>query len=89
MSKRIVIISSCFEEWGGSEELWARSIRLLQQKGLEIVVVKDRINKAHPKFVELSKAGVTLVDIDTVLSKTMRLIKWMWRAFKHIVRYKK
>lgn len=59
----IAIISFCNEDWGGSEELWARSIPTLQAAGLAVVVYKDRINRQHPRWVGLAKEGVGLREL--------------------------
>ena len=61
--RKIVIVSSCTEDWGGSEELWGRSIPPLQEAGYQISVVKYFINRAHPEFVKLAEKGVKLIEI--------------------------
>lgn len=61
--RKIVIVSSCTEDWGGSEELWGRSIPTLQEAGYQISVVKYFINRAHPEFVKLAEKGVKLIEI--------------------------
>lgn len=61
--QKIVIVSTCAEDWGGSEELWGRSVPLLQKAGFEITVVKYHVNKNHPAFVKLANSGVKLLDI--------------------------
>jgi len=60
---RIVIFSTIDEDWGGSEELWAKSIPYLQSAGYEIYVLKSRINFQHPKFIDLAKNNVQLLDL--------------------------
>jgi glycosyltransferase involved in cell wall biosynthesis len=59
----IAIISTCIEEWGGSEELWGRSIPILQAAGCKITVYKDRINRQHPRWAALAQSGVGLFDL--------------------------
>lgn len=61
--RKIVIVSSCTEDWGGSEELWGRSIPLLQEAGFSISVLKYFINRAHPEFVKLAQRDVRLIEI--------------------------
>lgn len=61
--RRIAIVTNCCDDWGGSEELWAKSIPYLQEEGCKILVLKDRINRKHPKYVNLSKKGVLLKDL--------------------------
>lgn len=56
--KKVAIISSCTEDWGGSEELWGRTIPFLQDKGYGITVYKSHINLHHPEFSKLSDKGV-------------------------------
>ncbi|PSL25393.1 glycosyltransferase family 4 protein [Chitinophaga ginsengisoli] len=62
-SKRIAIISSCQEDWGGSEELWGRAIPHFQSAGYSIVVLKRNLNKQHEQFVHLSRQGVLLKEL--------------------------
>lgn len=61
----IAIISTCIEEWGGSEELWGRSIPLLQAGGMNVVVYKDRINRQHPRWSAMAASGVGLHELRT------------------------
>jgi len=61
--RKIVIVSSCTEDWGGSEELWGRSIPPLQAAGFSISVVKYWINRQHPEFVKLAARNVGLIEI--------------------------
>jgi glycosyltransferase involved in cell wall biosynthesis len=60
----IAIISSCSEDWGGSEELWGRSVPLLLAEGYTVTVYKNKINKSHPEFVKLAQLGVSFEEID-------------------------
>jgi glycosyltransferase involved in cell wall biosynthesis len=64
MKQKIAIVSTCSEDWGGSEELWGRSVPLLQSAGFDIAVIKYFINRQHPKFVQLAHDNVQLLDID-------------------------
>jgi len=61
--QKIAIVSTCSEDWGGSEELWGRSVPLLQAAGFGIAVIKYNINKHHPEFVKLAKKNVELLEI--------------------------
>jgi glycosyltransferase involved in cell wall biosynthesis len=79
---KIVIISFCWDDWGGSEELWARSIPSLLESGHELTVLKDRINYAHPEFIKLADKGVKLTELNPapsllkkITAKGVRLIK--------------
>lgn len=73
--QRIVIISTCVEDWGGSEELWGRSIPPLQNFGFEITVVKYYINREHPEFIKLAKNGVGLIEIFPKGSIAKKIVK--------------
>ncbi|MBU0941001.1 MAG: glycosyltransferase [Flavobacteriaceae bacterium] len=73
-NKRILFFSTIEEDWGGSEELWAASIPYLQLNNIEVILVKKRINRGHPKFVELHNWNVTLVDLE-VKSEKIRILK--------------
>ncbi|WP_374166783.1 glycosyltransferase family 4 protein [Arcticibacter sp. MXS-1] len=59
---KIVIVSSILEDWGGSEELWAKALPFLQSAGFQLYVMKYKINFEHPKFVELAAKGVILEE---------------------------
>lgn len=60
---RIVIISTCTHDWGGSEELWSKSIPLLQEQGYAVTVIKSVINRSHPEFIRLAQNGVRLEEV--------------------------
>jgi len=74
----VAIISTCIEEWGGSEELWGRSIPILQAAGLGVVIYKDRINRQHPRWAALARSGVGLHDLQGA--------KWRFFARKAFLR---
>lgn len=61
--KRIFIVSSIEEDWGGSESLWFAAIPYLLEQGVKVMVLKEKINRFHPKFIHLSSLGVLLVDL--------------------------
>lgn len=61
--RKIIIVSTCSEDWGGSEELWGKSIPPLQTAGFEIAVVKYEINREHPQYVKLANNNVELIEI--------------------------
>lgn len=63
MKNSIVIVTSCAEDWGGSEELWAKGIPVLMKAGHQVILVKREIAFGHPKFMELSDKGVVLKEI--------------------------
>lgn len=73
-NKKILFFSTIEEDWGGSEELWAASIPYLQLNNMEVIVLKKRINRNHPKFVELYNWNVTLVDLE-MKSEKIRILK--------------
>jgi glycosyltransferase involved in cell wall biosynthesis len=61
----IAIITKCIDPWGGSEELWSRSIPTLQVAGYGITVYKDRIDRQHPRWRQLAETGVRLRELQT------------------------
>lgn len=61
--KLLAIVSYCWDDWGGSEELWAKSIPYLHEDGWQVMILKDKINRNHPKYRQLSSMGVMLKDI--------------------------
>ena len=60
---KIAILTTCFDDWGGCEELWARSIPYLQAAGFGVIIYKDRINRQHPRWADLATRGVELKEL--------------------------
>ncbi|MET4082119.1 glycosyltransferase involved in cell wall biosynthesis [Pedobacter sp. UYP30] len=61
---KLAIITCCLDDWGGSEELWAKTVPHLLSAGInDITVYKNTINFQHPKFKVLKKLGVKLIEI--------------------------
>jgi glycosyltransferase involved in cell wall biosynthesis len=81
----IVIVTNCCDDWGGSEELWARSIPHFQSQGIHVTVLKDWINKHHPRYVELSEKEVVLKNLDNV-SKKITPVKLLLKAWNKLRR---
>lgn len=73
-SKNIVIVSTCFIDWGGSEELWAQCVPHLLNNGYNVIVYKKHLNYHHPKFSELADKGVVLADTKSTFSLGRRII---------------
>jgi glycosyltransferase involved in cell wall biosynthesis len=62
--KKLAIVTCCLDEWGGSEELWAKSIAILENENLkQITVYKNKINKQHPEFVKLKHKNVLFREL--------------------------
>ena len=72
LKPNIAILSSCPEDWGGSEELWGKSVPFLLAKGYGITVYKSWINVNHPEFIKLANQGVTFKIFDTRKSFLVR-----------------
>lgn len=60
---KIAIRSYCWDDWGGSEELWAKSIPYLLEQKFGIMILKANINRSHPEYVKLAKQNVLLTDL--------------------------
>lgn len=82
--KRIAIVTCCTEDWGGSEDLWFKTALHLQGEGIDVMVVKNRIDAHHVRFAELSKQHVLLHELDTFSRKnfTKRLFIKTWNKIK-------
>ncbi len=65
--KKIALVTFCMDDWGGSEELWARSIPMLK-KEIALTVYKAKFNRSHPEIIKLIDQNVRLVELDPVLS---------------------
>jgi glycosyltransferase involved in cell wall biosynthesis len=80
--RKIVIVSSCTEDWGGSEELWGRSIPTLQEAGFSISVLKYFINHQHPEFRKLADRNVKLIEIYPKRSISKRITSKIAKTFR-------
>lgn len=63
-NKKILIVTSCEGDWGGSEELWARMIPYLINHGYSITVGKEKISFEHIEFKKLKSIGVKLYELN-------------------------
>jgi glycosyltransferase involved in cell wall biosynthesis len=73
--RKIVIISTSIDDWGGSEELWGRSIPFFQKAGFEITVMKSLMDRNHPELKKLNDLGVKLLEIDREKSVSKKAVK--------------
>lgn len=73
--RKIAIITTCIDEWGGCEDLWAKSIPLLQANGFAVTVYKERINRRHPEYIKLLSMGVELEELSPVVSRFRHVMK--------------
>ncbi|PWS33755.1 glycosyltransferase family 4 protein [Pedobacter paludis] len=91
---RLAIITCCLDDWGGSEELWAKSVPYLLDNGIRnITVYKNEINKQHPEFVKLINKGISLKELwpQTSLTKKVYLkladLVYQFRGKLNLTRY--
>jgi len=82
--RKIIIVTTCIDDWGGSEELWGRSTPFLKEAGFEISIVKENINKQHPEFIKLAENNVKLIEIFPRKSAIIRVKKKAGKLFKKI-----
>ena len=74
-NKRLVIITACLDDWGGSEELWAKSIPYLKKEGIEqITLYKNRVNIDNEQFKNLLADGLKYREFDNSSSNYFKLI---------------
>ncbi len=62
--KRIFIVTSIFEDFGGSETIWYDLVKQLSPEKYQLFFLKSNINRSHSVFKELSKRGVLLVELE-------------------------
>jgi glycosyltransferase involved in cell wall biosynthesis len=62
---RILIISSCPEVWGGSEELWWSGAMTLLERGHRVDVVRPVVVQSHPRIVALASRGGRTTALST------------------------
>lgn len=80
----MAIVSKCCDDWGGSEELWARSIPYLQKAGIRASLSKDSINPHHPRIAGLAQKGVVMQPLGTLPPQapfSQRLLKKLRERF--------
>ena len=70
--KKLVIFSSCLEDWGGSEILWAETAEVLIQKGYEIHIFKLAVNFSLPQIKKLLQLGCKIVELDKCLPSVLQ-----------------
>ncbi|MEX6687849.1 glycosyltransferase [Danxiaibacter flavus] len=80
--KHLAIVTSCTENWGGSEELWARAIPYWLEMGYKISVYKWELDKTHPAFIKLADRGVRLFNLATPFSVYKTVIRKVFRKLK-------
>lgn len=73
-NKNIAIITCCMDDWGGSEELWARAIPFMKDRGYHFTLYKDQINSAHPEIKQLQREGVTCIELNKPKSLLKKVI---------------
>jgi glycosyltransferase involved in cell wall biosynthesis len=73
--KTIAIISSIIESWGGSEELWARTVPLLIKQGHRVYFLKADVDENHFKIQELKKLGMAVINISAHRSIVDKYLK--------------
>src|SRR3546814_662176 len=64
------------DAWGGSEELWVKSVPYLQCAGFKIVVCKHHIHREHRRIAALIDEGVTFLS--TAPAKPF-LVRLYWK----------
>jgi glycosyltransferase involved in cell wall biosynthesis len=64
VKESIAIVSTCMDDWGGSEELWGRSVPFLLKDGHSITVYKGQVNPGYPEIAKLIDQGVGFRNIE-------------------------
>lgn len=83
--KKIAIVTCCLDDWGGSEELWAKILPILKDRGVSpITVYKNKINKDHPEFVRLITQNVILKELEPSLSFLNKFFFKVTDTFIHL-----
>lgn len=62
-SRRITVISTCPEAWGGSEELWAGAASVLAEQGHRVTVFKTVVDESHPRIKHLKSVSCRVHDL--------------------------
>lgn len=70
----IVIVTTCGDDWGGSEELWSTSAFLMKERANRVVVCKAGLPRKHPKYIQLAEKGIELCDLQPKTSLLRRVV---------------
>lgn len=73
--KKIAIITTIHDDWGGSEELWSRSAYYLQNAGNSLTIYKSQFNRDHPAIKKLTKHDLKLREIKPSLFIGKRIVR--------------
>jgi glycosyltransferase involved in cell wall biosynthesis len=65
--KKLAIITCCLDDWGGSEELWARSVPYLLDADINLTIYKNSINKDYPEFKKLAAQQVAFRELEPTI----------------------
>jgi glycosyltransferase involved in cell wall biosynthesis len=60
--RTFLFLSSCYEPWGGSEELWSSAAKRLACAGHRVHVIKMVVDRTHKRIKELTDVGITFDD---------------------------
>ncbi|WP_161662296.1 glycosyltransferase family 4 protein [Pedobacter sp. V48] len=71
------------DDWGGSEELWAKSIPMINNSS--ITVYKSKINFLHAEFVKLKLAGATFIELEPKLSFSNKATRKLKQLYQRIL----
>ncbi len=69
--KKTIFIASSIHEWGGSEELWSKTVPYLQERGYHVVACRSYIENWHPKTASLIQQGVEFLTTHSFPSKPL------------------
>src|SRR5438552_4797936 len=62
-ARRFVLVSTCPDAWGGSEELWSGAACVLADNGHRISVFKTALDETHPKIQQLKSLSCTVRNL--------------------------
>lgn len=81
IKKNVAIITCCTSDWGGSEELWAKSTSYIQDNGHKVTVYKTSFNKQHPEVIHLINQGINLRELEPSLRFHNRVGRQLWYIY--------
>jgi glycosyltransferase involved in cell wall biosynthesis len=80
--KTVAFVTTCWDDWGGSEELWSRCAKMIRSEGNKVIAFKEKLPHQHIRYIDLSNEGVTLINIPPLLPQKL------WRLAKsHLANY--
>lgn len=83
VAKKIAVVTAIHDEWGGCEELWSRSLPLLQDRGHTAMVFKPVVHRKYPRISSHIDQGVKFYELCPKRPLLLQLWRTAMRKWKY------